>query len=340
MKLAADFEERLARELAARTRSGQLPRGMLEPLRQVPARELLSLGGAGRGPGGRWHDLRFRIESIDQPSPPGIDWDRLLQEPEAQARIQTVVQAFGRPSLLIQDHTFTPPVSDTWGRLLTTHREALDGAIPAVGRIEVGARWFGTGVLVAPGVVATNRHVAHQFVAHQPAGWTWAPGVGGPGAAARIDFRREHGRSAVEAFELGDVLHLEDEEGPDLAFFSVATAGLTAAPLELAPGAEPDDAVAVVGYTSRVSGMAPEVDEILADIFGTTYDVKRLAPGRVLRSEADRLAHDCSTQGGNSGSALVDIATGALAGIHFEGGLRENYAVPAVELQARLERLP
>jgi hypothetical protein len=45
------------------------------------------------------------------------------------------------------------------------------------------------------------------------------------------------------------------------------------------------------------------------------------------------LAHDSSTLGGNSGSAVVDVSSGRVVGLHFAGEYRDaNYAVPAYEL--------
>ena len=46
-----------------------------------------------------------------------------------------------------------------------------------------------------------------------------------------------------------------------------------------------------------------------------------------------RVTHDSSTLGGNSGSAVIDIETGTVVGLHFAGRyLEANYAVPTHEL--------
>ena len=47
--------------------------------------------------------------------------------------------------------------------------------------------------------------------------------------------------------------------------------------------------------------------------------------------------HDCSTLGGNSGSAVVELDSGRVAGIHFKGGLRRNYAIAAPRVRERLD---
>ena len=72
-------------------------------------------------------------------------------------------------------------------------------------------------------------------------------------------------------------------------------------------------------------------------IFGDVYDKKRLAPGQVTAVAADQLCHDCSTLGGNSGSVLLDFATGEAVGLHFAGRfLENNFAVPSMVIKNRL----
>ena len=62
----------------------------------------------------------------------------------------------------------------------------------------------------------------------------------------------------------------------------------------------------------------------MQSIFGDVYDKKRLAPGQVTEARPDVLLHDCSTLGGNSGSVLVDLATGEAVGSALRGPLSRN----------------
>jgi endonuclease G len=68
---------------------------------------------------------------------------------------------------------------------------------------------------------------------------------------------------------------------------------------------------------------------------------KRLMPGRLTGMKATdsfgrsvkALAHDCTTLGGNSGSAVIDVEGGRVVGVHFSGEpLVANFAVPTWEL--------
>ncbi len=75
-------------------------------------------------------------------------------------------------------------------------------------------------------------------------------------------------------------------------------------------------------------------------LFGDKYNVKRLAPGRLKGAAADLVTHDCSTLGGNSGSPIVDLATGDVVGLHFSGVfLRENRGVPIGYVTSRLGKV-
>ena len=78
----------------------------------------------------------------------------------------------------------------------------------------------------------------------------------------------------------------------------------------------------------------------MRQVFGDVYDKKRLAPGEILKVTDSEIEHDCSTLGGNSGSAVVSLATGEALGLHFAGLYMEaNYAVPAPKLRDLLNKL-
>ncbi len=317
MKLDRDLRERLRSELARRAEEGSLP----EPLQSHL--------------GGKRESIPWGLEMSAPAADPGFSGELVTH---------TVVNLFESPSLLIRNNTFDAPASALWAALLEPHRQRLEEVITAVGRIEVknhpNRTWIGTGVLLTPDIVVTNRHVARLMATQSAQGWVFASGIASRQIEPRIDFRQEHSVAAVAEFALVDILAIEDASGPDLAFLRVAASTGLPLPVRLASGLpRTDDAVAAIGYTSRVAGMPPEVEALLAGIFGGVFDVKRFAPGRVLRADADFVVHDCSTQGGNSGSALVDIENGDVTGIHFEGGITENFAVSALQVMSRLETL-
>jgi hypothetical protein len=80
---------------------------------------------------------------------------------------------------------------------------------------------------------------------------------------------------------------------------------------------------------------------VMEQLFGNTFDVKRLMPGRatgvavISRREVpvDSLRHDCTTLGGCECAPLVDLETGHVVGIQYAGTYAlANYAVPSADL--------
>jgi endonuclease G, mitochondrial len=260
--------------------------------------------------------------------------------------VESIVLAMGRPVLFVQNNTFqtttlaTDTMSQAWRDRLEAARALLEQDIPPVGRINVRNHptyeWVGTGWLVAPDVVVTNRHVAEVFAARSPRGngFTFLRNFRDRLMSASIDFRVEHAGDEVNEFALTEVLYIAEPDAPDVALFRLGRDGISPGarlgqPVRLSGQAvTADQRVAVIGYPARDSRI-PDPD-VLRSIFGDIYDIKRLAPGQVMRVDANIVEHDASTLGGNSGSLVLDLTSGEAVGLHFAGSYRQaNYAVPA-----------
>ena len=270
--------------------------------------------------------------------------------PSIPVSVRNIVLRVGRPVLAIVGNAarldFKDSESAVWRSRLQTAAPLLTRAAQAVGRIEVtglpGYTFVGTGWLVDANTVVTNRHVAEAFAKRTRGGFTFKQGSGERPMTADIDFLEEAGRLAEREFPIVEILHIEEDPGPDFALLRVQTrAGLhpLAAPIRLANSSpKPEQQVAVIGYPARDSRV-PDA-KLMESIFGKVYDKKRLAPGQITKAQKDLLFHDCSTLGGNSGSVVLDLETGAAVGLHFAGRFLEaNYAVPAKVVAARLEQV-
>jgi endonuclease G len=267
-----------------------------------------------------------------------------VELPDGGLQTETIVMRTGRPVLAVKNDeaelAFDDADSVVWQSRLLGARQRLVRATQAVGRIEVHGHsldWLGTGWLVAPDTIVTNRHVAAEFGRGSGATFVFRQGLDGAPMRASIDLLEELGREDSLTFELRKILHIEDAEGPDLAFLRVDQMGgrSPALPITLAESAEPDELVAVIGYPARDSRI-PEVD-LMDQIFGNVYNKKRLAPGQVIEPTGSTLTHDCSTLGGNSGSVVLSLDTGQAVGLHFAGRfLQANFAVPSSVVARRL----
>lgn len=245
----------------------------------------------------------------------------------------------GAPELEFKDQKDIP----LWKSRLEKAGAALSPAIAAVGRIELSGNpdysWVGTGWLVHPRYLVTNRHVAETFALADGDNFVLQSGFDG-GMAVSIDMLQEIGRDDKQVFEVKGVSYIESRPGLDLAFLEVEQIdGKVATPIELStrlPGA--GLFVATIGYPAFDSRI-PELD-LMKQIYGEIYDKKRLAPGAITATDDDRVLHNCTTLGGNSGSAIVDLETGEALGLHFSGSfMRTNYAVRADRVKERLDAL-
>lgn len=254
--------------------------------------------------------------------------------------LEAIVLPRYRPVVDIVDDEFqTPP--KPWTHLGTKRvRKLVNQVIPCVGRVEVPTHptrpYAGTGFVVGDGILMTNRHVAEVF----------ALGLGQKrldfqaGQSASLDFRREIKPSDPVLLDVVEVLMIHPHF--DMALLRVEGLSKHQVPLKL-DVSDPSDLiendVVVIGYPAQDLRNDQELQN---QVFRGAYNVKRLQPGKLRSTErlkdfygnlVDTITHDCSTLGGNSGSAVIDIATGNVVALHFAGKyLKANYAIPIHEL--------
>lgn len=258
--------------------------------------------------------------------------------------IEAIVRVTGRPALIIKNGTFSTPESDTWKGRLENSRPLIERAIASVGRIELknhpGFEWIGTGWVVKENIVVTNRHVANEFALKDTNGmFRFRRNYESKEMGARVDLREEYMQPEEAEFRVLRVLHIEEPEGPDIAFLEVEFSNDQApSPIKLAETINPDAYVAAIGYPAW-DGRRND-PAVMRQVFNDIFDVKRLQPGRLVTITDNYLTHDCSTLGGNSGSPVIDLSTGEAVGLHFAGTyLKENSAVQAAIVKDRLNSI-
>jgi endonuclease G len=269
------------------------------------------------------------------------------RESDAPPQFEAIIKKYGRPVLFIQNGIIEEPVLTLWKERLKLARATLEAAIPSVGRIELRGHprypWVGTGWHVAPRVIVTNRHVADTFARKSGDEFTFKLNPRGGPIRARIDFIQEYDNPDESEFAIKEVLHIEDEGGPDIAFMRVAPRDLDdrdlPSPLKLFPeDGVTDQVVGAVGYAAWDGDRNDR--EVMDRIFDNVYEVKRLHPGEIMGVHEAYLNHDCSTLGGNSGSVVLDFETGNAVALHYAGRYeRQNYAVKASTVRAKLKAI-
>jgi endonuclease G len=299
---------------------------------------LMEIAATRRGPEGG-------LESLDTGSSAtaGLESIESARElpPQQYYGLEALIAEEIRPAFEIINGTFAAP-HPLWTKLTSDPmlKARIEAVIPSVGRIELpGNRrvpYGGTGFVVGKNLIMTNRHVAEIF----------GTGLGDrnlkfiTGAKAGIDFLREKGGRAGQTLTVRQILMIHPYW--DLSILEVEGLSDQHAQIklsltdarELPIGHE----VFVIGYPAYDPRNPADAQQKL---FEGIYGIKRLQPG-ALQGAGDTAsfgkmvraaAHDCSTLGGNSGSAVFDLENGQVLALHFGGQYHEaNFGVPSFEM--------
>lgn len=303
-----------------------------------------------------YEELRSRIDDRLKGKDAAFTAESATAGPDTAGIVLETIVREGRPALLVQDNKITPDPKTAGGSArivvdrLSESAPKIAWALPLVGRIDLAnypgsLTYAGTGWLVAPDLVVTNRHVAQIIAQGDPGSFEFKPGRFGERLEVLLDYRHEFDRDATQRVRVRAVKWIEsDPAKADIAFLEVdrRTDGLNPAFIDLADGdAGPGTFVAVVGYPARAPAYIIPDQAWMDRIYGGTYDIKRIAPGQMQANSRGWATHDCTTLGGNSGSAVLDMATGKAVALHFAGlYMIENYAVPASTIRTYLRDVP
>ena len=256
-----------------------------------------------------------------------------------------------RPAFVIQDNDFQIPSDHPWAPILNLHKENIQRAVRSVGIFEIlrGGKKFpsGTGWLLSEDLVVTNQHVTEVFCEKVDGKFQIKKGF----EKITIDFNEEFERIHDYEFKVTEIVHVEEDDTsiydhtPDLAILRVEKINENGEklPPPLTLYNEPlaiNQPIAIIGFPSADYKLPLKRKRV----FNNIYDVKRVQPGLIknikMLYEFD-FKHDCATLVGNSGSPVLDIATGKVVGTHFAGSLNvfEGYAVRTEVLKNILAKL-
>jgi serine protease len=285
--------------------------------------------------------------------------------PVAQFGLESLIALTGRPALRTANGKIdlNDPRAEDWHDRLyqPVLNWRLNEKLGSVGRIDLDGRHIGTGFVIAPGRILTNRHVLQGIgipVPTRSGQVSWRFEIGEPS----IDFADDPSTGRNEKrFIIRSVIASGDQYiDPDSANFSLLDAAIleveavnvagTALPPQLPMRLSPDipvkfSEIVTIGYPARL-GKMPRIDGAIDNIgiarldeIYQDYDVRYLAPGEITtardKTPGSRnfwaMGHDATTLGGCSGACLLQLAPGTGAvGLHFAGVWRTENAGHAI----------
>jgi Trypsin-like peptidase domain len=292
--------------------------------------------------------------------------------PEEEMALEAVIIADGtRPVLFVQDGTvdLTSDRLGSWQGALQHFLPQVERIAAATCRIDCDAlstKYAGTGWVIAPGLVATNRHVLETIAVPDGAGgWSFPNAV-------RVDFGHEFERDRAVVFDVTGVALT----GPDPINWAMDFAKLDLAVLRCQQSNAAADAfpepvsleadigaydagrdLYTIGFPARpraffdVSVTPPASHEhvtVINQLFLDRFGFKRWAPGKLIDPPGSLggdvqgwvINHDITTLGGNSGSLVVDFSAQGerVMALHFGGVNRdENFAHVAARMRESLQ---
>jgi hypothetical protein len=244
-----------------------------------------------------------------------------------------IILNVARPALRV-----APDLSVDWSRwpdvagITEPPHERITRAVSAVGRLmahgEAAAMsWVGSCFLAGPGLVLAASFAVSAVTNGAGTDVTFQEGKqvsvqfadGRAREVARVLFLHPYFRVALLELAEGDGL-------PDP--LTVASAS----PENLGGG----DVAVISCAGTDLRNDQNVVKHIYGDDFEQSFFVqpgKVLGLGTISGGEAPGLLHDCSTLGGSSGGALIELASGDVLGLHTSGSAgNNNYAEPLWEL--------
>ncbi|MFY7730228.1 MAG: S1 family peptidase [Flavobacterium sp.] len=231
---------------------------------------------------------------------------------------------------------YTSVFEDSPAKTLTDSRaESLKTAIKATGKITLFDKIVGTGFLVGPNIVMTNRHVAQLLAQETKSGWNFI-------SDSFVDFEGETDNTITKLCKITKILYTPsarinsqkiDHNKLDIAFLQIHTVDNMPEPVNFntSCGLDNGDDIFAIGFPVQ-QYKAHDAADFLQKFFNRYLGSKKVAPGKIINCDCSypgRKCHSASTLAGNSGSLIVKSNSESItAAIHYGGCMqpvKENW---------------
>ena len=278
--------------------------------------------------------MKTADQALKRSAPGG---DARLSDAEFDS-LEVIVQVLGRPALRLPKGKVHGPDTDLgantrWIILLNDARSRINRAAASVARLnrlrgDGQEEHLGTGWRLGPDLLVTNRHVAQTLV--QDVSLAHGQCVLDAGRPCIADFGMTDDPEGTTRFSVASIAYCAPDPAIDVAVLRLQPDGrkfpdaLDVSFDEARLGRQTDaDPPVFKGQPVYVVGhpllRLPTTQSL--QVFGDADGLKRVSPGftTALQRASSSVDHDCSTLGGSSGSAVLDVHEHRVVGIHLGG---------------------
>lgn len=221
-----------------------------------------------------------------------------------------------------------------WKSHTDSRAQPLKNAINATGRINLMDTPVGTGFLITPNLVMTNRHVL-QLLTHTDRTSFINP--------AFIDFKCENANTTVTrrhkiikvVYAGAEEITSADHTKQDMALLEIQYTDELPEPIKICTqnNTSTGSDIFLIGFPNQRRSIPENSGMVYRNFFENMMGYKKVAPGKIidgLLPYPGRFCHDASTLKGNSGSLIVASGNEQYAiGLHYggtQGPPSENWA--------------
>lgn len=244
-------------------------------------------------------------------------------EPSKLFEIEATLMAFGRPSLPIQDDSYHSPKSEVLKTRLDLQKKSIHAGIRMTGQIQntsfttqpqtLGTAWF-----ISPDIIVTTKNIATR-IRKERKGGSSDDLINVNTSDYQIELKNEMDRSDSRAIPIIGIAYIANENEENFAFLKTDSSSFGEFSLfKYDETIHKGSNLCAIGYpTDEDSGNG--ADNVYHRLIDPLQQIKRLAPGRIVKTSKNILSHDCCTVGGSEGSLLLNLDTGNIAGMHTFG---------------------
>ena len=251
-----------------------------------------------------------------------------------------VIFPLAHPAFLVEDIAYSKLKTFYWKYRLGPKRIMIEGIEKSVGRlVAVGSkgkdRFLGTCFRIAEDFVVTTTSILAPVASN----FHFIDKM-------KVDFSKNRKKRPEQSFLVKKLVYTSQKPEPDLAIFQLEKKNLLqhSLPKQLSFSSQAPlgKLGLVIGYPFKITTESRKLERLA--IFGSPWNLnrKRIAPGHLNghTENSYEFSHDCTTETGNAGSPVIDLASCQILGMHcYKTAQGQGVAITAKYISEILKKV-